>query len=106
MTYYPRLKDLREDNDLTQEEVAKILNTTYQYYNKYETGKIPITFERAIILAKYYKVSLDYIAGMTALVVLFLLIIANVIYSRAEKRNNKGIYKSTKKIMEKDGKKL
>lgn len=65
MTYYPRLKDLREDNDLTQEEVAKILNTTYQYYNKYETGKIPITFERAIILAKYYKVSLDYIAGMT-----------------------------------------
>lgn len=39
MTYYPRLKDLREDNDLTQEEVATILNTTYQYYNKYETGK-------------------------------------------------------------------
>jgi transcriptional regulator with XRE-family HTH domain len=58
MTYYPKLKDLREDNDLTQEEVATILNTTYQYYNKYETGKIPITFEKAIILAKYYKVSL------------------------------------------------
>ena len=48
--------------------------------------------------------SIGYWFLIIALVVLFLLIIANVIYSRAEKRNNKGIYKSTKKIMEKDGK--
>ena len=48
--------------------------------------------------------SIGYWFLIIALVVLFLLIIANVIYSRAEKRKNKGIYKSTKKIMEKDGK--
>ena len=48
--------------------------------------------------------SIGYWFLIIALVVLFLLIIANVIYSRVEKRNNKGIYKSTKKIMEKDGK--
>lgn len=48
--------------------------------------------------------SIGYWFLIIALVVLFLLIIANVIYSRSEKRNNKGIYKSTKKIMEKDGK--
>lgn len=49
-------------------------------------------------------VSIGYWFLIVALAVLFLLIIANVIYSRAEKRNNKGIYKSTKKLMEKDGK--
>lgn len=48
--------------------------------------------------------SIGYWFLIIALVVLFLLIIANVIYSRAEKRNNNGIYKSTKKIIEKDGK--
>lgn len=65
MAYYPRLRDLREDNDLKLKDIADILNTTYQYYQKYETGKIDITLERMIILADYYKVSLDYITGRT-----------------------------------------
>lgn len=48
--------------------------------------------------------SIGYWFLIIALVVLLLLIVANVIYSKVEKRNNKGIYKSTKKLMEKDGK--
>ena len=63
--YYSRLKDLREDRDLKQEDIAKILGTEQSYYAKYENGKRPITFERAIILADFYGVSLDYIAGRT-----------------------------------------
>lgn len=65
MAYYQRLRDLREDSDLTQSDVAKILNTSYQYYSKYEAGLRPISFERVIELAKFYNVSIDYIAGLT-----------------------------------------
>ena len=65
MGYYQRLKDLREDMDLNQEQVAKIIGTDQSYYAKYEKGLRPIPFERVIKLAKYYKVSLDYIAGLT-----------------------------------------
>ena len=65
MAYYQRLKDLREDKDLTQKQIAEVLNTSHQYYNKYETGKQSITFERVIELAKFYDVSIDYIAGLT-----------------------------------------
>lgn len=65
MAYYQRLRDLREDSDLTQSDVAKILNTSYQYYSKYESGLRPISFERVIELAKFYNVSIDYIAGLT-----------------------------------------
>lgn len=65
MAYYPRIRDLREDNDKTQKEVAQYLGTPYQYYAVYEKGTSEISFERAILLAKYYNVSLDYIAGLT-----------------------------------------
>lgn len=65
MEYYPRLKDLREDKDLNQEEVAKVIGTDQSYYAKYEKGIRPIPFERVIKLAKFYNVSLDYIAGLT-----------------------------------------
>ena len=65
MAYYKRIRDLREDNDKTQKEVAEYLGTPYQYYAVYEKGKSEISFERAIALAKYYNVSLDYIAGLT-----------------------------------------
>ena len=65
MAYYPRLRDLREDKEITQKEAAKIINTSYQYYQKYESGKRDIPFERIIELAKYYEVSIDYIAGLT-----------------------------------------
>lgn len=63
--YKIRLKDLREDHDLTQAQAAKIIGTSQQHYGKYESGKIIIPFDRAVILADYYGVSLDYIAGRT-----------------------------------------
>ena len=62
MNIYQRLKDLREDADKTQEEIAKIIGTSQSYYAQYENGKRSIPFERMILLAKYYNVSLDYIA--------------------------------------------
>lgn len=65
MYNYYRLKDLREDNDKTQKEIANIIGTSAQYYQKYEKGLFDIPFERVIILANYYGVSLDYIAGRT-----------------------------------------
>ncbi len=65
MAYYKRIRDLREDNDKTQKEIAEYLGTPYQYYAVYEKGGSEISFERAILLAKYYNVSLDYIAGLT-----------------------------------------
>ena len=63
--YQIRLKDLREDRDLTQAQVAKVIGTSQQHYGKYESGKIVIPFDRVIKLAEYYNVSLDYIAGRT-----------------------------------------
>lgn len=65
MAHYPRIRDLREDSDKKQSELAEYLGTTTQYYGLYEKGANEISFERAILLAKYYNVSLDYIAGLT-----------------------------------------
>lgn len=62
---YPRIRDLREDKDLNQKDVAELLNTSSNYYGDYENGKRDIPFERVIILADFYSVSLDYIAGRT-----------------------------------------
>ena len=64
MSIYKRLRDLREDADKSQEEIAKIIGTSQSYYAQYENGKRAIPFERMIILAKYYNVSLDYLAGL------------------------------------------
>ena len=65
MKYYERIKDLREDQDLTQHDIAIILNTSQSYYAQYENNKRQMPFDRAIELAKFYNVSLDYIAGLT-----------------------------------------
>ncbi len=65
MALYQRIKDLREDADKTQSEIAEYLGTTAQYYGKYEKGEREIPFSRAIQLAKYYNVSLDYMADLT-----------------------------------------
>ena len=62
--YYPRLRDLREDKDLTQDELVQILGMHKTTYTNYEQGKREIPFCLAIRLAKYYNVSLDYIAGL------------------------------------------
>lgn len=65
MPLYQRIRDLREDADKTQSEIAEYLGTTAQYYGKYEKGEREIPFGRAIELAEYYQVSLDYLAERT-----------------------------------------
>ena len=64
MAHYPRLKDLREDNDLTQKDVAKLLLITQQQYSLYEKGYRDIPTSALITLAKLYNVSVDYILGL------------------------------------------
>ena len=65
MKTYPRLKELREDADKKQEDIAEIIGTSQSYYAQYENGKRELPFSRAIALAEYYNISLDYIAGLT-----------------------------------------
>ena len=65
MAYYPRIRDLREDNDLTQKDVAKILLITQQQYSLYEKGYRDIPTTHIITLADYYNTSTDYILGRT-----------------------------------------
>ena len=65
MNKLPRLRDLREDHDLTQQQIAELLGTTFQYYQKYESGVRQITVERLEILADFYHTSTDYILGRT-----------------------------------------
>ncbi len=64
MNVYRRLRDLREDADKSQEEIAKIIGTSQSYYAQYENGKRAIPFDRIVVLAEYYNVSIDYIAGL------------------------------------------
>ena len=65
MIFYQRIRDLRTDHDKSQAEIAKIIGTSQSYYAQYENGKRSIPFDRVILLAKYYNVSLDYIAGLS-----------------------------------------
>ena len=65
MAYYPSLKDLREDNDLTQKQVAEFLIITQQQYSLYEKGYRDIPVDYLISLADFYKTSIDYIVGRT-----------------------------------------
>lgn len=58
-----RLRDLREDHDLTQEDLAEILGIKQTTYSKYELGKINIPIEMLMKLADYYRVSVDYLLG-------------------------------------------
>lgn len=62
--YYSRLKDMREDFELTQKDVAKIINTSQPQYARYETGERELPMHHFITLAKYYNVSLDYLSGL------------------------------------------
>ncbi len=65
MGYYQRLRDLKEDSDLTQKQVAEIIGVSVNHYGKYGRGETDIPFEKVILLADYYNASLDYIAGRT-----------------------------------------
>ncbi len=64
-TYVERIRELREDNDLKQEFVANLLKTTQQVYSRYEKGINEIPVRHLITLARFYKVSVDYIVGET-----------------------------------------
>lgn len=62
---YQRIRDLREDKDKKQNEIAQMLKIGISTYQRYERGETPITLEIAQQLANFYNVSLDYIAGRT-----------------------------------------
>ncbi len=63
--YYPRLRDLREDADMTQTQVAALLGIDQRVYSNYETGKREIPVRFIIQLADFYKTSTDFILGRT-----------------------------------------
>ena len=60
-----RLRDLREDKDLKQEDIAKILGIKQQNYSRYEIGAVLIPIDRLDVLATFYNTSVDYIIGRT-----------------------------------------
>ena len=60
-----RIRDLREDRDLTQKEVAAYLHCDQSLYSKYEWGERLLPLDRAVQLADYYGVTLDYLTGRT-----------------------------------------
>ena len=62
--YVKRIRDLREDNDKTQQEIADILGTSQTMYARYERGANELPIRHLIRLCKYYKVSADYILGL------------------------------------------
>ena len=63
--YYSRLKDLREDRDLVQKEIAAFLGIDQRVYSNYETGKREIPTRFVVKLAMFYNTSTDYILGLT-----------------------------------------
>lgn len=63
--YFKRLRDLREDNDLKQSEIAEILGIAQTVYSRYERGFQNIPIEHLLKLADYYNTSTDYILGRT-----------------------------------------
>ncbi len=64
MLYYERLKSMREDHDLTQTDIADLLQTTRQQVGKWETGVQMMGVDKYITLAKYYNISADYLLGL------------------------------------------
>ena len=65
MDYRIRMRNLREDRDLSQAQVGKLLNKSQQGYNHIETGRAELKIEDLAILCKYYNVSSDYMIGLT-----------------------------------------
>lgn len=62
---FKRIKDLREDNDKLQKEIAQLLGISQQYYSEYENGNRTIPINHLITLAKYYNTSIDYLVGLS-----------------------------------------
>ncbi len=63
--YFPRLRDLREDMDMNQTQVAKLLSISQTVYSRYERGALTIPVEHLLILADFYNVTTDYILGLS-----------------------------------------
>ncbi len=63
MRYNERIRDIREDNSLTQQKIADLLHIGQRTYADYESGKTRIPVDSLLILAKHYNVSMDYITG-------------------------------------------
>lgn len=74
-----KIREIREDKDLTQKQVSKILNCTQQTYSRYETGEITIDIFNLIKLAEFYNTSTDYLLGLTN---------EKRPYSRIKRKNN------------------
>ena len=64
--YYEILRELREDNDYRQNEIAKILGTTQQVYSRYERGINEMPVRHLRTLCRFYKVSADYVLGLNS----------------------------------------
>ena len=64
MYFYQRIRDMREDADCNQSEIAKLLGMKQQQYARYESGAQEIPLHHLITLARHYNVSLDYLAGL------------------------------------------
>ena len=65
MPHYPRIRDLREDKDMTQAQMGKVLCCSQRVYSNYERGDIDIPSQTLIKIAEYHNVSLDYLLGRT-----------------------------------------
>ena len=65
MPHYPRIRDLREDRDLTQTQMGRILSCSQRVYSNYERGDIDIPTQTLIRIAEFYEVSVDYLLGLT-----------------------------------------
>ena len=64
---FKRIKDLRENHDMLQKDVAKLLGISQQYYSEYEKGNRTIPIQHLITLSKFYGTSIDYIVGLSNL---------------------------------------
>ncbi len=62
---FPNIRNLREDNDYRQKDIAAVLNVSQNTYSQYENGIIELTAENLIKLANFYNVSVDYLLGRT-----------------------------------------
>ena len=62
---FQRIRDLREDNDLTQNQIATLLNISQSTYSRYENGELEIPIQTLIKLANYYNTSIDYLVNLT-----------------------------------------
>lgn len=64
MQFYQRIREAREDSDLTQEEIAQIIGVKQTYYSKQERGEKPFKVEQVIAICKHLDISADYILGL------------------------------------------